>query len=99
MEKDIRPKEENLMKKRQIGLLVSLCGLIVGIFILAYSIAFQRGAVHALENMELWAAQEWDIMWDADGNAWYHMNECSDYDGTIDIYYNGDWYIHSLYVG
>ena len=76
---------------------VAVLILIAGAFY-AGTQARKQTAADIISRMEIWAINGWEGEY-RDGNWWYSALDDDHGDGLLEIYCDGEWYEHSLYVG
>lgn len=76
---------------------VAVLILIAGAFY-AGSQTRKQSAADVIARMEIWAINGWEGEY-RDGRWWYSALDDDHGDGLLEIYIDGEWYEHCLYVG
>lgn len=76
---------------------VAVLILIAGAFY-AGSQTRSKSAADIISRMEIWAINGWEGEY-RDGKWWYSALDDDHGDGLLEIYIDGEWYEHHLYIG
>ena len=58
----------------------------------------KQSAADVISHMEIWAINGWEGEY-RDGRWWYSALDDAHGDGLLEIYCDGEWYEHWLYIG
>lgn len=64
-----------------------------------YDEGFDAGIDYVMENMVIWSDPDWEMRPGENGERLYLLDETEQYDGTVLIYLDDEWFTIPLYVG